>query len=44
MEGVYNLHGYESEVGEALQKWCDHLDALAHPGVVPLRRKTRAAG
>ena len=37
--GVYDLHRYEKEVGEWLQKWCDHLDALASPAVVPMRKK-----
>ena len=37
--GVYDLHTYEKEVGEWLQKWCDHLDALTSPGVVPMRKK-----
>lgn len=37
--GVYDLHKYEREVGEWLQKWADHLDALASPSVVPMRKK-----
>jgi integrase len=36
--GVYDVHRFEAEVGEALQKWCDHLDALQAPGVLPIRR------
>lgn len=28
IEGVYNLHSYESECREWLQKWADHLDRL----------------
>lgn len=28
IEGTYDLHGYESECKEWLQKWADHLDAL----------------
>lgn len=28
IEGVYNLHSYNDECGEWLQKWCDHLDEL----------------
>lgn len=38
IRGVYNLHRYEPEVGEALQLWCDHLDALGEPTVIPLRK------
>ncbi|MDH3317664.1 MAG: tyrosine-type recombinase/integrase [Gammaproteobacteria bacterium] len=41
IRGVYDLHAYEREVGEALQKWCDHLGALAAPEVVALP-KSRA--
>jgi integrase len=37
--GVYDLHRYEREVGEWLQKWADHLYALAQPNVVPIRKK-----
>lgn len=37
--GVYDLHRYEREVGEWLQKWADHLDALSSPSVVPMRKK-----
>jgi integrase len=29
IEGVYDLHRYEAESRVWLQKWCDHLDALA---------------
>lgn len=28
VEGVYNLHKYESECKEWLQKWCDRIDEL----------------
>lgn len=28
IEGTYNLHKYENECAEWLQKWADHLDAL----------------
>jgi integrase len=28
IEGTYNLHGYESECREWLQRWSDHLDEL----------------
>ena len=28
IEGTYNLHTYERECAEWLQKWADHLDAL----------------
>ena len=28
IEGVYNLHRYEQECREWLQKWCNHLDEL----------------
>jgi integrase len=38
IRGTYDLHRFEAEVGEALQKWCDHLDALHAPGVLPIRR------
>ena len=38
IRGVYNLHAYEHEVGEALQKWADHLDSLRAPSVVPLSK------
>lgn len=44
VRGIYNLHRYEREVGEALQKWSDHVDALGKPGVVAMtggRRRTR---
>jgi integrase len=40
IRGTYNLHAYEAEVGEALQFWCDHLDALTAPQVVPLTSRT----
>jgi integrase len=36
--GGYNHHRYESEVAEALQQWCDHLEALSAPSVVPLSK------
>ncbi len=36
---VYDLHGYEAEVGTWLQTWADHLDALSSPNVVPLRKQ-----
>ncbi|RLW64712.1 MAG: hypothetical protein B6D73_10800 [gamma proteobacterium symbiont of Stewartia floridana] len=26
--GIYNLHKYESEVGDWLQRWCDRLDEV----------------
>jgi integrase len=42
IRGTYNLHAFEAEVGEALQKWCDHLDALQAPGIVPMSEKKRA--
>ena len=38
LRGLYNLHAYEREVGEALQKWCDHLDALRAPEVKPFHK------
>ena len=28
IEGTYNLHNYEAECAEWLQKWADHLDSL----------------
>jgi integrase len=28
IEGIYNLHRYERECSNWLQKWCDHLDVL----------------
>lgn len=28
IQGTYNLHAYEKECAEWLQKWADHLDAL----------------
>lgn len=28
IEGTYNLHKYENECAEWLQKWADHLDSL----------------
>jgi integrase len=40
IRGTYNLHAYEAEVGEALQKWCDHLDALASPKVASSTSKS----
>ena len=40
VQGVYDLHKFEREVGEALQLLDDHLDKLAKPAkVVQLRRK-----
>jgi len=37
IEGVYNLHRYEREAKEWLQRWCDHLDTLtASTNVVSL--------
>ena len=38
IRGTHDLHRFEAEVGEALQKWRDHLDALQAPGVLPIRR------
>jgi hypothetical protein len=38
IRGTYNLHAFEAEVGEALQKWCDHLDALQAREVVPMSK------
>jgi len=38
--GGYDHHAYEEEIGEAMQKWADHLDALEAPGIVPLRSNT----
>jgi integrase len=35
--GNYDLHAYEAEVGEWLQRWADHLEALTSPSVVPLK-------
>lgn len=32
IEGTYDLHGYESECREWLQKWADHLDGLIAAG------------
>lgn len=29
MEGTYDLHSYERECREWLQKWCDHLEGLS---------------
>ncbi len=26
--GIYNLHKYEKEVGDWLQRWCDHLEGV----------------
>lgn len=40
IKGVYDLHRYEKEVGEALQKWADHLDSLQPPSVTPFRRRS----
>jgi len=28
IEGTYDLHRYEAECRQWLQKWADHLDAL----------------
>jgi integrase len=28
IEKVYNTHRYEREIGEWLQRWCDHLDQI----------------
>jgi integrase len=39
--GTYDQHSFEAEVGVWLQRWNDHIDALADPAVVPF---TRAAG
>jgi len=30
IEGTYDLHGYESDCKEWLQKWADHLDLVMH--------------
>lgn len=35
--GNYDLHRYEAEVGQWLQRWADHIDALGSPSVVPLK-------
>jgi integrase len=32
IEGTYDLHGYEAECREWLQKWADHLDSLISSG------------
>ena len=42
IEGIYDLHRYEPEVGEALAKLNAHIDALvAKPGtVIPIRQGT----
>ena len=37
IEGIYNLHRYESECRAWLQRWCDHLEVLVKAdNVVPL--------
>lgn len=37
IEAVYNLHRYEQECREWLQKWCDHIEVLSHSkNVVPM--------
>ena len=28
IEGTYNLHNYEAECAEWLQKWADHMEKL----------------
>lgn len=33
IEGTYDLHGYEAESREWLQRWADHLDKLQQDGV-----------
>jgi integrase len=33
IEGTYDLHRYENECREWLQKWADHLDLLCNPSV-----------
>lgn len=40
--GIYDQHKYDTEQREYLQKWADHLEALAAPKVVALGRKARA--
>jgi integrase len=42
VRGIYNLHKHESEVGEALQRWCDHIGALSSPEVKSIA-KARSA-
>ena len=32
IEGTYDLHGYEDECREWLQKWADHMEALVKDG------------
>ena len=32
VEGTYDLHQYEEECKEWLQKWCDHISSLASKG------------
>jgi len=40
IEGVYNLHTYEPECKEWLQKWADHIDVLMGriPNVISIRK------
>jgi integrase len=40
--GTYDQHSYAHEVGEMLQSWADHLEALQAPQVSPLKLKRRA--
>ena len=42
IQGTYDLHRYEAEVGAALQQWCDHLDEIAAPARVVKLRATHA--
>jgi integrase len=43
VKGVYNLHKHEAAVGEALQRWADHVDALAAPEVASIAQGRRRA-
>ena len=43
VNGIYNLHEYEAEVGEALATWNAHLDALGKPGAVVSIGKNKSA-
>ena len=46
--GTYNLHEYEDEKVEALEKWAQHLNSIVRPPakvpdkkIVPLRKRRR---
>lgn len=44
LDGVYNLHSYSDEKGEALEKWDEYLTALQAAWVPKLLRELREKG